>query len=99
MFYISTLVETFHGTAFVASRSMVTKLVKEQDLGKVNSLFGVAESITLLVYGPMYSAIYKATIDTFPGAFYIAGICLTVPAILMYIWLFTKRHVRFPEET
>ncbi|XP_031329811.1 uncharacterized protein LOC116160688 [Photinus pyralis] len=98
MFYISTLIESFNGTAFVASRSIVTKLVNEQNLGKVNSLFGVAESITLLPYGPMYSAIYKATIETFPGAFYIAGIFLTVPAIIMYLWLFTKRHSRFPEE-
>lgn len=53
--------------------------------GKVNSLFGVCESLMPLVYGPMYSAIYAATMDTFPGTFFIAGGCMTVPAVFAFL--------------
>lgn len=98
IFYIGTLVEVFNGTSFVASRSIITKLVEEKDLGKVNSLFGIAESLTILIYAPMYSALYKATINVFAGSYYIVGICLTVPTILIYLWLYSKRNVRYLEK-
>jgi hypothetical protein len=53
--------------------------------GKVNSLFGVCESLMPLVYGPMYSAIYAATMNTFPGTFFIAGGCMTMPAVFAFL--------------
>ncbi|XP_033225472.1 tetracycline resistance protein, class H isoform X2 [Belonocnema kinseyi] len=60
-------------------------------LGKVNSLFGVCESLMPLVYGPMYSFVYRATMDTFPGAFFILGGVLTSPAVFAFLWLY-KEH-------
>ncbi|XP_033225473.1 uncharacterized protein LOC117178243 isoform X3 [Belonocnema kinseyi] len=66
--------------------SMVTNLI-----GKVNSLFGVCESLMPLVYGPMYSFVYRATMDTFPGAFFILGGVLTSPAVFAFLWLY-KEH-------
>lgn len=48
-------------------RSIATKLVDSDELGKVNSLFGVAEALMPLVYAPMYASLYQATIDTLPG--------------------------------
>ncbi|XP_031352582.1 uncharacterized protein LOC116180821 isoform X3 [Photinus pyralis] len=92
------LIEAFNGTSFVASRSIITKLVEEKDLGKVNSLFGIAESLTILLYVPMYSALYKATLNIFSASFYVLGITLTIPAILLYLWLYSKRNERFVEE-
>ncbi|XP_031356872.1 uncharacterized protein LOC116180845 isoform X2 [Photinus pyralis] len=97
MFYLAAIAEIFNGTAFVASRSIITKLVDQQDLCKVNSLFGFAESLTGLICGPMYSALYKGTISYFPQAFFLASICITVPAVLLYMWLYSKRNVRFQE--
>ncbi|XP_031352581.1 uncharacterized protein LOC116180821 isoform X2 [Photinus pyralis] len=58
VFYIGALIEAFNGTSFVASRSIITKLVEEKDL----------------------------------------GITLTIPAILLYLWLYSKRNERFVEE-
>ncbi|XP_031352576.1 proton-coupled folate transporter-like isoform X2 [Photinus pyralis] len=98
VFYLGTLAEVFNGTAFAASRSIITKLVLEQDLGKVNSLFGMAEAITTLIYGPAFSALYKSTIQIFPGTFFVVGSCLTIPPIIMYIWLYSKRNERFVSE-
>lgn len=53
--------------------------------GKVNSLFGVAEAMMPLVYAPMYTSVYTATIKTFPGAFFLLGGGLTVPAVLIFM--------------
>lgn len=37
-----------------------------------------------LVYGPMYSATYAATMETMPGAFLLLGGGLTVPAVIIF---------------
>lgn len=53
--------------------------------GKVNSLLGVCESLMPLIYGPMYSSIYAATMKTFPGTFFIVGACMTMPAVAAFL--------------
>ena len=52
--------------------------------GKVNSLFGVCEAIVPLIYGPMYSYIYRTTLETMPGAFFLIGGALTAPAAAIF---------------
>ncbi|XP_076247991.1 putative peptidoglycan muropeptide transporter SLC46 isoform X2 [Calliopsis andreniformis] len=61
-------------------------------LGKVNSLFGVCESLMPLVYGPMYGFIYAASMKTFPGMFFVVGACMTMPAIIGFSWLYTEHR-------
>ncbi|KAL6437540.1 hypothetical protein ACFW04_004171 [Cataglyphis niger] len=61
-------------------------------VGKVNSLFGVCESLMPLIYGPMYSAIYAATMNTLPGTFFIAGGSMTMPAVFAFLWLYTEHR-------
>ncbi|KYN35936.1 Solute carrier family 46 member 3 [Trachymyrmex septentrionalis] len=92
MVYVAAIVEIVNGTSFIAMRSIASKLVPTDELGKVNSLFGVCESLMPLVYGPMYSAIYAATMNTFPGTFFIAGGCMTVPAVFAFFWLYTEHR-------
>lgn len=38
-----------------------------------------------LVYGPLYSVVYNTTINYLPGAFFIMGGGLTVPAVLIFL--------------
>lgn len=54
-------------------------------MGKVNSLIGAAEALMPLVYMPMYAFMYKATIHTFPGAFFFVGAALLSPTIIIYL--------------
>lgn len=86
--YIAPLIEIFNGTSFIAMRSMVSKLVEKDELGKVNSFYGVAEAMMPLIYAPMYTTVYTATIKTFPGAFFLLGGGLTMPAVLIFLWLY-----------
>ncbi|CAH0552583.1 unnamed protein product [Brassicogethes aeneus] len=90
VFYLGAIVEILNGTSFIAMRSIASKLVPTDELGKVNSLFGACEALMPLLYGPMYSATYAATINYMPGAFFILGGILTVPAVLIFGWMYTQ---------
>ncbi|CAH1967114.1 unnamed protein product [Acanthoscelides obtectus] len=90
VFYLGAIVEILNGTSFIAMRSIASKLVPTDELGKVNSLFGACESLMPLVYGPMYSATYAATINTMPGAFFILGGFLTFPAVIIFGWMYLQ---------
>lgn len=45
----------------------------------------MAEAIVPVVYGPMYNAIYNATRQTLPGAFFLIGGALTAPAVFIFL--------------
>lgn len=91
IFYLGGIVEMLNGTSFIAMRSITSKLVPPEELGKINSLFGVSEALMPLLYGPMYSFVYKKTIDTIPGSFLLLGGLLTTPAVIIFLWLY-KEH-------
>ncbi|XP_045764916.1 proton-coupled folate transporter-like [Maniola jurtina] len=86
--YLAPLLEILNGTSFIAMRSIATKLVSGEEFGKVNSLFGLAEAMTPLIYGPLYSRVYIATINVLPGAVFLLGALLTLPAIVIFGWLY-----------
>lgn len=98
-FYLCTLFDAVNGAAVVATRAIASKLVSENDLGKVISLFGIVGSLAGLIYGPLYSAVYEATIDVFPAAIYMVGVGLSIPAVLIFVWLYIRRDVRLPKDS
>lgn len=75
----------FCGTSFIAMRSMASKLVTSDELGKVNSLIGVAEALVPSLYAPMYAIVYRATLRTMPAAFFLLGGFLTWPAVGIFL--------------
>ncbi|XP_075970207.1 lysosomal proton-coupled steroid conjugate and bile acid symporter SLC46A3-like [Anticarsia gemmatalis] len=86
--YLAPLLEILNGTSFIAMRSIATKLVDGAEFGKVNSLFGLAEAMTPLLYGPLYSKVYDATLKILPGAVFLLGSFLTLPAVAIFTWLY-----------
>ncbi|XP_063241106.1 proton-coupled folate transporter-like [Bacillus rossius redtenbacheri] len=93
MLYAGQVVEMLSGAGVIAMRASASKLVPADELGKVNSLFGVCEMTAPLIYSPMYSLVYASTLKVMPGAVYLLGAALVVPAALMFLamyWL-TKR--------
>lgn len=83
--FVGAIVEMLNGTSFIAMRSIMSKLVPADELGKINSLFGVSEALMPLVYGPMYSIVYNMTINVLPGSFFIMGGILSTPAIFIFL--------------
>ncbi|KAJ8732265.1 hypothetical protein PYW08_014995 [Mythimna loreyi] len=86
--YLAPLLEILNGTSFIAMRSIATKLVDGEEFGKVNSLFGLAEATMPLLYGPLYSRVYMATLNILPGAVFLLGATMTMPAIAIFGWLY-----------
>ncbi|XP_037726516.1 solute carrier family 46 member 3 [Drosophila subpulchrella] len=86
--YLGGLVEIFNGTAFIAMRSIATKLVSKDELGKVNSLFGVAEALMPMVFAPMYTTLYAASLRVLPGAFFLLGGGLTLFSVFIFLWMY-----------
>lgn len=83
--HVAPVVEMFNGTSFIALRSIASKLVNSDELGKVNSLLSVAEAFMPVIYAPLYANIYSLTMNVLPGAFFLMGGAMTLPAIAIYL--------------
>lgn len=97
IFYLGPIAECLVGTTQIVIKSLISKLVAPDELGKIYSLFGVCEALMPLIYAPMYSLLYKWTINVVPGAFYLMGGVLTLPSIFIFFWLYLE-HKRDAKE-
>nr|CAD7259524.1 unnamed protein product [Timema shepardi] len=88
MLFVGQVVEMLAGAGGITMRSMASKLVPSDELGKMNSLFGICEIAAPLVYSPMYSLVYASTLKTLPGAVYLLGAALLVPAAAMFMTMY-----------
>ncbi|XP_028169939.1 proton-coupled folate transporter-like [Ostrinia furnacalis] len=83
-FFAGPVLGIFGGPASTAVRSLGTKIVQPDQVGKMCSLIGFVEALLPVIYMPLYTKIYSNTINTFPGAFYIVGAIMTVPDIIIF---------------
>lgn len=83
--YMGPVAEIIGGTTFIAMRSLASKIVTSSELGKINSIFGIVESIAPLIYSPVLAAIYSATLKTMPGAFFLVGGTMTIPGAFLFL--------------
>ncbi|XP_075970206.1 lysosomal proton-coupled steroid conjugate and bile acid symporter SLC46A3-like [Anticarsia gemmatalis] len=88
IFYIAPAVEILNGTSLLAMRSIISKLVEVNELGKVNSMVGLVENLMPLIYVPLYTKTYTATMEVLPGAVFLLGASMTLPAVIVLSWLF-----------
>ncbi|XP_050422969.1 proton-coupled folate transporter-like [Adelges cooleyi] len=88
MFYIGSLTEMMAGSSYIVVRSILSKVVPQNELGQVSAIIAVIETLVPVVYKPLYSAIYNTTLNVFPGTFYIVGAIMLIPAIIIYIWMY-----------
>ncbi|KAG7299693.1 hypothetical protein JYU34_016690 [Plutella xylostella] len=45
-----------------------------------------------LVYGPLYSRVYMATLNVLPGAVFLLGAAMTVPAVAIFAWMYFEQR-------
>jgi PCFT/HCP family folate transporter-like MFS transporter 1/3 len=71
----------------IAIRSRLSKIIDDDERGKVFSLMATVESLTPTFASLFYSSVFAATIDTYPGlAFQIAAVILFIP-LSVFIWI------------
>ncbi|CAH0407601.1 unnamed protein product [Chilo suppressalis] len=90
--YMVPIIEILNATTFTSLRSMASKLVPSEELGKMNSLFSLVETLGALMFDPTYSTMYSKTLEIFSGAVFIYSAFLTLPPIAMLIYLFTQHR-------
>ncbi|CAH2107670.1 unnamed protein product [Euphydryas editha] len=86
------LIEILNATTFTSLRSMASKLVLPEEMGKINSLFSLVETLAALLFDPTYSAMYARTIPIFTGAVYIFSAIMTLPPIGILVWFFIQHR-------
>ncbi|XP_047516259.1 solute carrier family 46 member 3-like [Pieris napi] len=100
IFFIGPLVDILNGTALLALRSTVSKTVSADEFGKVNSIFALTENLMPLIYVPLYTKVYTATMEVLPGAVFLMGSAMTLPAVCVFIWLLWehRRNLRISKK-
>ncbi|KAI5635114.1 major facilitator superfamily domain-containing protein [Phthorimaea operculella] len=87
-FYSGPIFDIFGNVGTTAIRSLGTKVVEPEEVGKMCSVIGLVEAITPIIYTPMYAIVYEKTIETFAGMFYVVGGSMTIPAFFIFIILY-----------
>lgn len=85
-FCIAPVVEMIHSSTMTSTRSIASKLVAVDELGKIYSLFGAVEAFSPLIFAPMYTQLYSTYLDTFPEVIFVLTACTTLVATSVF-WL------------
>ncbi|CAF4807144.1 unnamed protein product [Pieris macdunnoughi] len=98
VYFLGPVLDMFSAAAATSLRSIATKLVNADEVGKTSSLISISEALVPVIYSPVYSKVYLSTLSTFAGAFYLISASLAVPASLIYITLYIIRRKEIQQE-
>ncbi|KAK8748022.1 hypothetical protein OTU49_016277 [Cherax quadricarinatus] len=82
---LGSIVSCLGGLPLIVTRSIISKVVPREELGKVFSLLASWESIIPLLSNPLYTFLYNATIKVFPGAMYFLNAIFFINASVIYM--------------
>ncbi|KAL0869895.1 hypothetical protein ABMA27_006095 [Loxostege sticticalis] len=96
IFFAGPVFDIFGSSGVTAIRSLGTKVVEPNEVGRMVSLIGFIDSIVPVIYVPLYTKLYTNTISTTPGAIYFVGSAMTVPDFFVFIavYLIYKKQQR-----
>jgi len=78
------VIDMMNGTMIVVNKSILSKLVAQEEVGNLFAFVGVVDSVSPLILVPIYNILYKATFETLPGTFYLLSAGLTIPAFIVF---------------
>ncbi|KAF8765036.1 Proton-coupled folate transporter like protein [Argiope bruennichi] len=90
VYHIANVLGLVQGCGPIAGRSCLSKSVANEDLGKVFSLVAITESILPIVTLIIFSQIFNAFLDIFPGTPYILLAAVIIVPFSVFIWLSRK---------
>lgn len=83
---LGTLFGMIGGVGAVAQRSMTTKMVSEDNIGKAQTLSAIVEALGPMLFVPVYNkAIYVETMNIFPQAFFLPAIPILTLSIFVLL--------------
>ncbi|XP_042883936.1 solute carrier family 46 member 3-like [Penaeus japonicus] len=90
--YVASIVSFLAGLPLIVTRSVISKLVPEDEIGAVFSLLASWEALVPLISGPVYTFVYSHTIDIYPGVIYFVSAGATAVAAVIYLVISTARR-------
>ena len=81
LLYISAIFQ-FNSVITVTIRSQCTKEVDKSEIGRIFSVVGLGQALVPLIANPLFGLIYKATLNTLPGAY-----LLTIVGMLVIVFV------------
>lgn len=85
-FVLGTIISMIAGVGAVAMRSMTTKMVSEDNIGKAQTLSAIVEALGPMLFVPVYNkAIYVETMNVFPQAFFLPGVPILTIGIFILL--------------
>lgn len=84
IFYAGAAIEMFTTGTGIAVRTIASKVVLADEVGKLNALLGLVESLVPTIYVPLYLNVWEATRDSVTVAFLLLSIALIAPALIIF---------------
>jgi len=99
-FYLAQGVGTIGYCKYAVVRSLMSKSIEKDEVGKVFSLLAIMASLAPVAGNPIFRQLYNKTLNDFPGAiFLLYGAILMVSAAINLYLYFKKQEFRTePEE-
>ncbi|CAL8124071.1 unnamed protein product [Orchesella dallaii] len=86
LMFLGPIVSLLAGAAMVVPRSMLSKIIPSDELGKINSCIGSMESIIPLIASSLYTSVYTGFLNVLPGSFFLISAALTIPPVIVFWW-------------
>ncbi|CAL4147784.1 unnamed protein product, partial [Meganyctiphanes norvegica] len=81
-------------SAVIAIRSMLSKLVQPDELGKISAVLGALDGLMPMVSFSLYTLVYHATVNSFPGAQFFFGLSANLLMTIIIIFIILCERVR-----
>ncbi|XP_053635106.1 proton-coupled folate transporter-like [Cherax quadricarinatus] len=83
----------------IAQRAMMTKFVSKDEIGKVSAVLGALDGMMPMVTSALYTAVYHASVSTFPVAHFLLGASASVLMIVFFcIIMFADKSGQYDVE-
>uniref|UniRef100_A0A182QD70 Major facilitator superfamily (MFS) profile domain-containing protein n=1 Tax=Anopheles farauti TaxID=69004 RepID=A0A182QD70_9DIPT len=88
LYYVATSIDVFEGSKMIAIRSLVSKLVGQDEIGKMLSILGIVDSAQVAIYPTIYSMVYLKSQSFFVGSVFLLSEAFLLGSLGIYVALF-----------
>uniref|UniRef100_A0A6E8VYG7 Uncharacterized protein n=1 Tax=Anopheles coluzzii TaxID=1518534 RepID=A0A6E8VYG7_ANOCL len=85
LYYVATSIDVFEGSKMIAIRSIVSKLVGQDEIGKMLSILGIVDSAQVAIYPTIYSTVYLKSQSFFIGSVFLLSEAFLLVSLGIYV--------------
>ncbi|XP_053695795.1 proton-coupled folate transporter-like [Sabethes cyaneus] len=88
LYYVATSIDIFEGSKTVAIRSIASKLVEQDEIGKMLAIMGIVDSTQVVIFPTLYSVVYLKSQEFFIGTVFLVSEAFLLLSLGFYLFLF-----------